>query len=104
SQLGSVPTLAGLAYSLRGIDLDHIVFETMPFEWAGDRVRPAPEAEQLWAALDADEPIDGARDATGEDASANPTDDGTAEPSAEPTTEAPPITAEPEPTPTSICP
>ncbi|HLT83722.1 MAG TPA: LCP family protein [Phototrophicaceae bacterium] len=100
TQLGSIPTLAGLAYSLRGINLDHIVFETMPFEYAGNRVRPTDEAEELWAALRADEPIQGALTASGEE----PTEGTTDAPTDEPTTEEPPVTADPEPTQTSICP
>jgi LCP family protein required for cell wall assembly len=99
SELGSIPTLSGLAYSLRGIDLESIVFETMPFEWAGDRVRPAAEAEELWEALRADQPIDGALDASGEEPTEDPTD-GTEEPA----TEEPPVTAGPEPTATPLCP
>src|SRR5690606_2959211 len=100
TQLGSIPTLAGLAYSLRGINLDHIVFETMPFEYAGNRVRPTDEAEELWAALRADAPIQGALTASGEE----PTEGTTDAPTDEPTTEEPPVTADPEPTQTSICP
>ncbi|WP_413451076.1 LCP family protein [Georgenia phoenicis] len=100
SQLGSIPTLAGLAYSLRGIDLESIVFETMPFDWAGPRVRPSAEAEELWAALRADQPIEGALTATGEEPTEEPTDGGTDVPA----TEEPPVTTEPAPTPTSICP
>ena len=99
TQLGSIPTLAGLAYSLRGIDLDSIVFETMPFEWAGNRVRPAAEAEELWAALREDRPIQGALTAGGE----VPTEEPTGVPTDEPTTEQPPAAPEPEPTPTSLC-
>jgi len=104
SQLGSIPTLAGLAYSLRGIDPESIVFETMPFEWAGNRVRPAAEAEELWAALREDEPIQGALNAAGEEPTEEPTDEATDEPTSEPTTPEPPLTADPQPTETPICP
>ena len=100
TQLGSIPTLAGLAYSLRGIDLENIVFETMPFEYAGNRVRPIAEAEELWASLRADEPIDGALTAGGEE----PTGDATDAPTDEPTTPEPPVTADPQPTETPLCP
>ena len=106
TDLGSIPTLAGLAYSLRGIDLENIVFETMPFEWAGNRVRPAAEAEALWEALRADEPIEGALNAAGEEPAADePADEDETGDDAteEPTTEAPPVTAEPEATETPIC-
>src|SRR5690606_20324140 len=94
TQLGSIPTLAGLAYSLRGINLDHIVFETMPFEYAGNRVRPTDEAEELWAALRADEPIQGARTASGEE----PTEGTTDAPTDEPPTAEPPTAPATEPT------
>ncbi|MCM3661103.1 LCP family protein [Georgenia satyanarayanai] len=100
TELGSIPTMAGLAYSLRGIDLENIVFETMPFDWAGNRVRPSADAEALWEALRNDEPIHGALNATGEEPSDEPTVGGTTE---EPP-EAPPLTAEPEATDTPICP
>ena len=111
SQLGSISTLAGLAYSVRNIDLDSIVFATMPFEWAGDRVRPSAEAEVLWAALLADEPIDEALNPTGEepddgatgglagtaDDRETPTEDPTTSPDGGPS-------PDPEPTQIPICP
>ncbi len=106
TELGSIPTLAGLAYSLRGIDLENIVFETMPFEWAGNRVRPAAEAETLWQALREDEPIQGALNAAGEEPTAEEPEDDTGDGTGDDATEeptAPPVTAEPEPTPSSIC-
>ncbi len=106
TDLGSIPTLAGIAYSLRGIDLENIVFETMPHLPAGNRVVPAPEAEELWEALRNDEPIEGALNAAGEEPTEEPDDDGaTEEPTTEePTTEEPPVTADPQPTETPICP
>lgn len=103
TELGSIPTMAGLAYSLRGIDLENIVFETMPFDWAGNRVRPSADAEELWAALRDDEPIQGALNAAGEEPTEEPSDEETGE-SEEETTEEPPVTAEPEPTETPVCP
>lgn len=63
SQLGSIPTLAGLAYSMRGIDLDQIAFTTMPFDWAGNRVRPNAESEVVWEAVRTDQPVAAALDA-----------------------------------------
>lgn len=56
--IGGLPTMAGLASSLRGIALEDILFTTMPFDWAGPRVTPAAEADALWAALAADQPIE----------------------------------------------
>ena len=103
AELGSIPTMAGLAYSLRAIDLESIVFETMPFDWAGDRVRPSADAEELWEALRNDEPIQGALNAAGEEPTEEPSDDETGE-TGEPTTEEPPVSAEPEATETPVCP
>jgi LCP family protein required for cell wall assembly len=56
-EIGQISTMAGLARSLRGIVPADIVFTTMPFDWAGPRVRPSPAAGALWAALRADKPI-----------------------------------------------
>src|SRR5690625_2701997 len=106
TQLGSIPTLAGLAYSLRHIDLEGIAFETMPFDWEGPRVRPSAEAEELWEKLRNDEPIDASLTGTGEAPTEEPTAEGEddapgsigAEPTQEPTT-----APEPSPTATSIC-
>ncbi|MBD8063647.1 LCP family protein [Oceanitalea stevensii] len=103
TELGSIPTMAGLAYSLRGIDLESIVFETMPHLPAGNRVVPAAEAEELWEALRDDEPIQGALNAAGEEPTEEPSDDETGD-TEEPTTEEPPVTADPEPTETPVCP
>ncbi|PYF95927.1 transcriptional attenuator, LytR family [Georgenia satyanarayanai] len=103
TDLGSIPTMAGLAYSIREIDLENIVFETMPHLPAGNRVVPAPEAEELWAALRDDEPIQGALNAAGEEPTEEPSDEETGE-SEEPATDEPPVTADPEPTETPICP
>lgn len=104
SQIGQIPTLAGLAYSLRGIDAEHITFATMPFIPAGNRVRPAAEAQTLWAAMAADQPIEATLTATGEAPTEEPTD---ADPGTAPTTPAPadPEVVVPAPveTPTSIC-
>ena len=110
NQIGRIRTIAGLAYSLRGIDAEDITFATMPFEWAGYRVRPAADAEELWTAMAADEPIEATLTATGEEPSpepsGEPTDtDGTIGPSptAEETTE--PATDDPtaEPSATPVC-
>ncbi|MEE6273025.1 LCP family protein [Georgenia wangjunii] len=107
TQIGQIPTLAGLAYSLRGIDAEHITFATMPFEWAGYRVRPAADAAEMWAAMGADEPIEATLTATGEAPTEEPTaTDGTigASPTPDATTPPPPA-GEPAPaeTVTPVC-
>ncbi len=56
-QIGDLTTMAGLAYSLRGIKMDEVNFATMPFDWAGNRVRPNYLSEELWASIRADEPM-----------------------------------------------
>ncbi|GAA1628662.1 LCP family protein [Georgenia ruanii] len=64
-EIGQLSTMAGLANSLRRIAPENIVFTTMPFESVGPRVRPAPAAAEVWAALRADKPIPGAVTAEG---------------------------------------
>ncbi len=64
--VGEIPTLAGLANSLRGLDAAGIAFATMPFDWAGARVVPADEADAMWEALRTDAPIDATLTGTGE--------------------------------------
>lgn len=54
---GNLQWLGGLAYSLRGIDKDSINFVTMPWEYAGPRVRVAPAADQVWQELMNDQPL-----------------------------------------------
>lgn len=56
-QIGNLTTMAGLAYSLRGIDMDDVNFATVPFDWAGNRVRPNYLSDELWASIRADEPM-----------------------------------------------
>ncbi|WP_144016065.1 LCP family protein [Demequina sp. NBRC 110052] len=68
TQLGSVEYLTGLAWSLRGIDTDDIVFATVPWEYTPDflNVELLPESESMWQQLRDDEPltIDAADDAS----------------------------------------
>ncbi|WP_448073259.1 LCP family protein [Georgenia yuyongxinii] len=64
--IGGLTTMAGLANSLRGLDPNGISFTTMPFDWAGARVVPAGDAEDLWDALAADLPIEATLTGTGE--------------------------------------
>jgi hypothetical protein len=72
TDIGKIPVLAGLANSLRGIDAGDIGFVTMPFDWAGPRVRPAAEADVLWDALAADLPVEASMTGTGEAPAAKP--------------------------------
>ncbi|MPV87616.1 LytR family transcriptional regulator, partial [Georgenia ruanii] len=99
-EVGQIPVLAGLANSLRGIDPASIAFATMPFDWAGARVRPAAEAADLWDALAADLAIEGTLSGTGEApvpaTPSSPADEGTETPSAPADDGA--VSAAPEPT------
>lgn len=88
--MGTIPNLVGLAGSVRSLPAGGITFVTVPFEWAGPRVRPTDDADALWAAIAADEPIAPPAAAPAEDPSAEPsapTTDPTADPAptAEPT-------------------
>lgn len=49
--LGDITTLAGLASSLRNINLDSVQFITMPWAYAGNRVSVAADADILWNAI-----------------------------------------------------
>lgn len=55
--IGNLSTMVGLAYSLRGIDLNEVNFATLPFAWAGDRVKPNQASTALWDSIRADEPM-----------------------------------------------
>ena len=105
--IGGLPTMAGLANSLRGLEPGAISFATMPFDWAGPRVVPSADAEQMWENIKADRPIDATLTGTGEAPTPEPTETATQEPTTPPTeapTEAPTddgvITAAPSPEPT----
>jgi LCP family protein required for cell wall assembly len=95
--IGGLPTMAGLANSLRGLEPGAISFATMPFEPAGPRVVPAPDAERMWENLKADRPIDAAITGTGEAPAPQPTETATEAPSDQPTDDGV-VTAAPEPT------
>ncbi|UFU07530.1 LCP family protein [Ruania halotolerans] len=75
-RIGNLTTMAGLAYSLRGTDVDEVNFATIPFDWAGNRVRPNYLTDELWASIREDEPmvLPPDEDATDEEAT---TDDST---------------------------
>lgn len=62
--LGSLNTIAGLASSLRNIDLRDVNFLTMPWNPAGNRVLAAPAARRVWEALQQDHPIMGSINGT----------------------------------------
>lgn len=55
--LGDIPTLVGLASSLRNVDLSNIQFITTPWESAGNRVIQTSEAPTLWHAIANDHPV-----------------------------------------------
>lgn len=55
--LGDLPTMVGLLYSLRSIDMANIHFITMPFEPAGNRVAVADDAESVWYSIKRDKPV-----------------------------------------------
>ena len=63
--LGDIPTLAGLASSLRNINVDNIQFVTTPFEYAGARVTLTSEADTLWKAIAEDKPFTSSEDEYG---------------------------------------
>lgn len=59
-RLGSPAALAGLAWSIKDIDPANIVFESVPVATAptdANRVVWTSEADEIWARLDADEPL-----------------------------------------------
>lgn len=59
-ELASATSLAGLAFSLRGVRTNDITFMTIPWvDYAAQagRVQWAPEAAEIWAAIASDQPI-----------------------------------------------
>ena len=61
SQLGSLDNIIGLAYSLRSFDTSNLVFETVPWQYAGDGSGDVlwreAEAAEMWQRIVDDEPI-----------------------------------------------
>ncbi len=57
--LGSLEYLEGLAWSLRGVSIDDIVFATVPWEYTEDdlNVIATDDAETMWEQLRNDEPL-----------------------------------------------
>lgn len=82
--IGGLPTMAGLASSLRTIGLEKIAFVTMPFEYAGPRVVATAEADALWDNLAADLPIQGDLTGAGEAPAEATPEPGASSPSGEP--------------------
>lgn len=72
AELGSISSLAGIAVSLRGLERDDVTFTTVPAVARGDgaNVVWTDEADLLWAAVAADEPL-AAADAVGDDVSSD---------------------------------
>ncbi|HIZ34775.1 MAG TPA: LCP family protein, partial [Candidatus Ruania gallistercoris] len=54
-EIGDLTAMAGLAYSLRDIEMADVNFGTVPFDWAGNRVRPNYLSDELWDSVRADE-------------------------------------------------
>lgn len=55
--IGKIPALVGLANSVRTMQPGAVSFVTLPFDWAGPRVKPNAASAKLWAAVAADQPI-----------------------------------------------
>lgn len=119
SGLGQIPDMAGLALSLRGISGENMTFMTIPNRPAPsdpNRVVWAPDADEIWQRMAADQPLfpeaeepaadgdapDGQK-GTGTDPGTGTPPEPTGEPTAPPATSTPPETAEPSqaPTPTT---
>lgn len=66
---GDLPTMAGLAYSLRNMDTENVNFVTVPFNWAGNVVTQNADGEALWESIRDDEPMALPDDQDGEPAS-----------------------------------
>lgn len=91
-EIGDLTAMAGLAYSLREIDMENVNFATVPFDWAGNRVRPNYLSDELWDSIRADETMalpddpDAEAEGEGEDADTDGSgteDDGTGDTGAE---------------------
>ncbi len=100
-QLGSIGNLAGLAWHLRDFDTDNLTFTTVPWAYAGDAsgdvVMLEAEAQEMFARLVADVPL--------EDADADEQTDPTASPSPSSTASTTPeAVATPSPSATSTTP
>lgn len=57
--IGSLAEIVGLASSMVNLNLDEVLFLTMPFDWAGDRVVPnATYSQELWRSLRLNDEVD----------------------------------------------
>lgn len=56
-QIGSLTTMAGLAYSVRNIDPASVMFLTTPVRWAGDQIYIGADAQRVWDNIKADRPL-----------------------------------------------
>ncbi len=94
--VGQIPTLAGVGNAMRNVDAGAVSFVTVPFDWAGARVKPNAASAELWAAVAADQPVnpqpvevpaaDGTSTPAVPPADATVPDPGTTEPVPPPTT------------------
>ncbi|WP_022919460.1 LCP family protein [Ruania albidiflava] len=75
-EIGDLTAMAGLAYSLRDIDMADVNFATVPFDWAGNRVRPNYLSAELWDSIRADEPMALPEDEQDDADADEPADDG----------------------------
>ncbi len=55
--LSQITSLVGLGMSLKGVSLDSVHFSTVPFVYAGPRVRATAEADVVWQLLASDQPL-----------------------------------------------
>lgn len=55
--LSQITSLVGLGMSLKGVSLDSVHFSTVPFVYAGPRVRATAEADVVWQLLATDQPL-----------------------------------------------
>lgn len=76
-EIGDLTAMAGLAYSLRDIDMENVNFATVPFDWAGNRVRPNYLSDELWDSVRSDDPMALPDDPDAEEESEDPGDSGT---------------------------
>ena len=76
-EIGDLTAMAGLAYSLRGIDMENVNFATVPFDWAGNRVRPNYLSDELWDSIRSDDPMALPDDPDAEEESEDSGDSGT---------------------------
>ncbi|MDO5700763.1 MAG: LCP family protein [Bowdeniella nasicola] len=100
-QIGSLSTMAGLAYSLRGIEPSEITFVTLPFVWSGQDIYPSEDAELVWHNLLLDQPVNTPPETEESPSSSSSSETGTEpSPTADPTTDSQNSLPSREPTPT----